>query len=549
MTTCGVTTQVRGYSTGPLATSRCRCYGRPRRPDEGSSFPGSLSDERMARRALRGPLWLCTGVDDVVDTERKGKAEPTVSDAEQVWDLCAEALKPMVRDAAWYMWFAHIEPSWADDQRLVLSVPSALAKERLNGSYMATISDVVDEVVGHPMAVELVVRPGAEPDADAEAALDAQLFAEAEDESHRGRAGGPAPATPGPPAPAKERGGLQTGFTFDAFVTADSNRFARAAAGVVAETPGLAYNPLVIYGGSGLGKTHLLHAIGNYVRQQFPHYTVRYSATESCMNEFVEALRTKSTQGFKRRYRECDVLLMDDFQFIMTRERFGEEFFYTFNELQEASKQIVIVSDRSPADMGGLEERFRSRLLSGLVTDVKPPDLETRIAILRKKAERQWVTQPQDVPDEVLMLIANHVRDNIRELEGALTQVVAFARHHEEPLTKELAEKVLGDTLSKGSRPITPELVIETAAELFGFSVAELIGPSRSRPLVTARQIAMYVIRQLTDHSYPAIARAFGGRDHTTVIHAVNKIDGLMPQRAKVYQDAQRLTRRLTTGD
>lgn len=481
-----------------------------------------------------------------MDTERKGKAEPTVSDAEQVWDLCAEALKPMVRDAAWYMWFAHIEPSWADDQRLVLSVPSALAKERLSGSYLESISAVVAEVVGHPLVVELVVHAGPEPDMQAEAALDTELFAETGGGPNGAAATPPNP--PGAPPATNERGGLKVGYTFDAFVTADSNRFARAAAGVVAETPGLAYNPLVIYGGSGLGKTHLLHAIGNYVRQQFPHYTVRYSATESCMNEFVEALRTKSTLAFKRRYRECDVLLMDDFQFIMTSERLGEEFFYTFNELQEASKQIVIVSDRSPVEMGSLHERFRSRLLSGLVTDVKPPDLETRIAILRKKAERR-VTQPHGVPDEVLMLIANHVRDNIRELEGALTQVVAFATHHEEPLTKELAEKVLGDALSKASRPITPELVIETAAELFGFSVAELTGPSRGRPLVTARQIAMYVIRQLTDHSYPAIARAFGGRDHTTVIHAVNKIDGLMPQRAKVYQDVQRLTRRLTSGD
>jgi chromosomal replication initiator protein len=264
------------------------------------------------------------------------------------------------------------------------------------------------------------------------------------------------------------------------------------------------------------------------------------------MNEFVEALRTKTTLAFKRRYRECDVLLMDDFQFIMTSERLGEEFFYTFNELQEASKQIVIVSDRSPNEMGSLHERFRSRLLAGLVTDVKPPDLETRIAILRKKAESQL----RVVPDDVLVLIATHVRDNIRELEGALTQVVAFARHNEEPLTRELAEKVLADAVSKTRpRPITPELVIQAASELSGFSVEELKGPSRSRPLVQARQTAMYVLRQLTDHSYPAIAEAFGGRDHTTVIHAVKKIESLMPERAKVYQDVQQLSRRLTSGE
>ena len=463
-----------------------------------------------------------------------------MTDAEQLWVLCAEALQPMVTDAAWRMWFAQIQPSWADEHRLVLTVPSALAKERLQIGHLALISDVVAEVAGHPVAVEFVVRSiaGAE-----EGAVDVAGSSDHHEEAADDEGGRAAPTE----VPVlRERGGLRPDFTFDAFVTADSNRFARAAAGVVAETPGLAYNPLVIYGGSGLGKTHLLHAIGNYVRRHFPNYTVRYTATESCMNEFVEAMRTKTTLAFKRRYRECDVLLMDDFQFIMTSERLGEEFFYTFNELQEASKQIVIVSDRSPTEMGSLDERFRSRLLSGLVTDVKPPDLETRIAILRKKAERQL----RVVPDEVLVLIATHVRDNIRELEGALTQVVAFARHNEEPLTKELAEKVLGDALSKARpRPITPELVIEVASDLFGFSIADLTGPNRGRPLVLARQIAMYVLRQLTDHSYPAIARAFGGRDHTTVIHAVNKIEGLMPERAKVYQDVERLTRRLTSGE
>lgn len=479
-----------------------------------------------------------------------------MTDAEQVWGLCAQALQGMVTEAAWRMWFVSIHPSWADEHRLVLSVPSALARERLQANHLQLITDAVTELAGHPVAVEFVVRT---PSGRVDDAAGAAGEVDEEDEvdpvpaavTGLNGAGpwdrpaddnGPAPAGG---APARERGGLRPDFTFDAFVTADSNRFARAAAGVVAETPGLAYSPLVIYGDSGLGKTHLLHAIGNYVRRHFPQYTVRYTPTEACMNEFVDALRTKTTLAFKRRYRECDVLLMDDFQFIMNSERLGEEFFYTFNELQEASKQIVIVSDRAPNEMASLHERFRSRLLSGLVTDVKPPDLETRIAILRKKAERQ----ERVVPDDVLVLIATHIRDNIRELEGALTQVVAFAHHFEEPLTCELAEKVLADAVSKTRRPITPDLVIETASELSGFSVEELKGPSRSRPLVQARQTAMYVLRQLTDHSYPAIAEAFGGRDHTTVIHAVRKIENLMPERAKVYQDVEQLTRRLTSGD
>ena len=496
-----------------------------------------------------------------MDTERVGKVEAPVTDAEQLWGLCAEALKGMVTDAAWRMWFAQIQPSWADEHRLVLSVPSALAKERLQALHLGSITDVVREVVGHEVAVEFVVRAPAGgrdddlplSDEDDDSLLDTDASADAPVERPAGTGGirrpsvdGDATATNGSGQAGRGRGGLQPNFTFDAFVTADSNRFARAAAGVVAETPGLAYNPLVIYGGSGLGKTHLLHAIGNYVRQHFPHYTVRYTPTEACMNEFVEALRTKTTLAFKRRYRECDVLLMDDFQFIMTSDRLGEEFFYTFNELQEASKQIVIVSDRSPTEMISLHERFRSRLLAGLVTDVRPPDLETRIAILRKKAEKHL----RVVPDDVLVLIATHIRDNIRELEGALTQVVAFAHHNEEPLTRELAEKVLAEALSNTRpRPVTPELVIEVASELFGFTTDELKGPSRSRTLVQARQIAMYVLRQLTDYSYPAIAGAFGGRDHTTVIHAVKKIESLMPERAKVYQDVQQLSRRLTSGE
>lgn len=482
-----------------------------------------------------------------------------MTDAEQVWALCAEALRGMVTDAAWRMWFAHIEPSWADEHRLVLSVPSALAKERLQGNHHTLVTDAVSELAGHPVAVDFVVRSpsgGTEDDLEPDMSVDDDAVGQlpASDAGvNGGGAGNGAPwaargtngdaAVPGPAG--RERGGLQPNFSFDAFVTADSNRFARAAAGVVAETPGHAYNPLVIYGGSGLGKTHLLHAIGNYVRRHFPQYTVRYTPTEGCMNEFVEALRTKTTLAFKRRYRECDVLLMDDFQFIMTSERLGEEFFYTFNELQEASKQIVIVSDRTPNDMNSLHERFRSRLQSGLVTDVKPPDLETRIAILRKKAEKH----DRVVPDDVMVLIATHIRDNIRELEGALTQVVAFAHHYEEPLTTTLAEKVLADAVSKSHRPVTPELVIGMASELSGFSVEEIKGPNRSRPLVQARQIAMYVLRRLTDHSYPAIAAAFGGRDHTTVIHAVKKIESLMPAKAKVYQDVEALTRRLTSGE
>jgi chromosomal replication initiator protein len=338
---------------------------------------------------------------------------------------------------------------------------------------------------------------------------------------------------------------LNARYTFDAFVIGSSNRFAHAAARSVAETPASAYNPLFIYGESGLGKTHLLHSIGNYVRENFPASHVRYVSTEMFMNEFVESIRNNTGLNFKRRYRACDVLLVDDIQFIENKESLQEEFFHTFNSLHEASKQIVLTSDRHPRFIATLEDRLRSRFASGVITDIQPPELETRIAILRKKAEGE---RPH-VPDEVLELIATHVKDNIRELEGALIRVSAFASLNREPLTVELAEQVLSDILAADQpRQITPKVILEATASTFGFTVDELCGTSRRRPLVNARQISMYVFRELTDFSYPAIAREFGGRDHTTVIHAVAKISQLMKERRQVYDQATQLIQRVKGG-
>ena len=316
---------------------------------------------------------------------------------------------------------------------------------------------------------------------------------------------------------------LNPRYTFDAFVIGGSNRFAHAAAQRVAETPARSYNPLFIHGESGLGKTHLLHAIGHYVRENFPASHVRYVSTETFMNEFVDAIRTNGTTAFKRRYRDCDVLLVDDIQFMEGKEALQEEFFHTFNSLYEASKQIVLSSDRHPRSIATLEDRLRSRFEWGLTTDVQPPELETRLAILRKKAEGERTF----IPPDVLELIATHVRDNIRELEGAFIRVSAFASLNGEPLTRALAERVLSDIVEAGKpRQITPKLILEATSTTFGFTIDELCGTSRRRPLVNARQIGMYVFRELTDFSYPAIAREFGGRDHTTVIHAVDKISG-----------------------
>jgi chromosomal replication initiator protein len=338
---------------------------------------------------------------------------------------------------------------------------------------------------------------------------------------------------------------LDPRFTFDTFVAASSNRLAHAAAQSVAEIPGRSYNPLFIYGASGLGKTHLLHAIGNYVQENYSQHRILYVTTETFLNDFVDALRMSATIAFKRRYRECDVLLIDDIQFMENKEGLQEEFFHTYNDLHGAGKQIVLTSDRAPRSIETLEDRLRSRFLSGLITEIDPPDLETRLAILRTKAE----SDSEDIADDVLEFIATHVKDNIRELEGALIRVTAFASLNGERVSLDLAERVLADIVSAGEpRRVTPQMILDATAASYGFSVESLIGPSRTRPLVTARQVAMYLTRSLTDYSYPAIARVFGGRDHTTVIHAVEKISGQMKERRQIYEQVTVLLLELRSG-
>jgi chromosomal replication initiator protein len=335
---------------------------------------------------------------------------------------------------------------------------------------------------------------------------------------------------------------LNPKYSFDAFVIGASNRFAHAAALSVAETPARSYNPLFIYGGAGLGKTHLLHAIGHYVRENYQALRVRYVSTETFLNEFVDAIRMNTTTVFKRRYRECDVLLVDDVQFMENKEGLQEEFFHTFNTLHGSGRQIVISSDRPPRSIATLEDRLRSRFEWGLITDVQPPELETRLAILRKKAEGERTP----VPADVLEYIATHITQNIRELEGALIRISAFASLNREPTTLALAERVLGDLITSNEpRPVTPRTILEATSEMFEVSTDDLCGKSRSRPLVTARQISMYVFREMTDLSYPAIAREFGGRDHTTVIHAVDKIATLMKEKRMIYEQVTELTHRI----
>ena len=314
----------------------------------------------------------------------------------------------------------------------------------------------------------------------------------------------------------------------------------------VAETPARSYNPLFIYGDAGLGKTHLLQAISNYVRENYATYQVRYVSTEQFLNQYVDAIRQGTMPEFKKRYRDIDVLLLDDIQIIEGKEGLQEELFHTFESLYQANRQIVLSSDRPPDAISTLEDRLRSRFKMGLTTEINPPDLETRLAILRKKSE----LEPIAPPPEVLEFIASNITNNIRELEGALIRVCAFASLTSSPLTVELAEGVLGDILTNTQpRPITPDLILEKTSEMFGFSIDEIRGQSRRRPLVTARQVGMYVMRELTDLSYPAIAREFGGRDHTTVIHAVEKIGGLMKERRQIYDQVTELTQRIRSGE
>jgi chromosomal replication initiator protein len=335
---------------------------------------------------------------------------------------------------------------------------------------------------------------------------------------------------------------LNPKYLFETFVIGSSNRFAHAAAVAVAEAPAKAYNPLFIYGESGLGKTHLLHAIGHYTRSLYPGTKVRYVSTEEFTNDFINAIRDGKQDLLRRRYRDIDILMIDDIQFLENKEGTQEEFFHTFNALHNSNKQIVISSDRPPKQLVTLEDRLRSRFEWGLITDVQPPELETRIAILRKKAAQEGL----NAPPEVLEFIASKISTNIRELEGALIRVTAFASLNRAPVDFPLAEAVLRDLIpeSGGSEITTATIMAQTAA-YFGLSMEDLCGTSRSRVLVTARQIAMYLCRELTDLSLPKIGQQFGGRDHTTVMHADRKIRSLMAERRSIYNQVTELTNRI----
>ncbi len=458
--------------------------------------------------------------------------ESQVEDQENMWTAVAQLLRAQVSDAVWYSTFNDVHSIPSDGQTIRLAVPSGTVRDKIMTRYLPLVMDALAEIGAgnRHLDVEVVAPPEAVP-APVAVVKDDPAVEQVEARSAL--------------ETAVERAGLNPRYTFETFVRGGSNSFALAAAQRVAETPARSYNPLFIYGSAGLGKTHLLHAIGHYVLQNYSHYQVRYVTTETFLNEYVDGIRSASIANFKRRYRDIDLLLIDDIQFMEGKEGLQEEFFHTFNSLHGANKQIVISSDRVPDAIPNLEERLIGRFRWGLITDVQPPDLETRLAILRNKAEREGTIFPPDV----LEFIASRVTSNIRELEGALIRVSAYASLNRVDMNVAQAERLLEDLLTdQAPKHRTDEELLTEIAGILGFSVDALRGKSRQRPLVAARQEAMYVFRELTDLSYPAIARLFGGRDHTTVIHAVEKIQRLMKERTQTYDQVTMLIKTLKLG-
>ena len=469
-----------------------------------------------------------------------------LSDADDLWTQVTLALRSQLAESVWFSTFQDVVPVDTDTDTLRLLAPSTYVRDRIQTRYMPLVTDALEDVDEGHRRVEIDVVTGgstgvgAGVDPTATTIQPHEVEADVEPAEHFD----PTKRFAGDPESLHEitEAGLNPRYTFETFVKGASNQFALAAALRVAETPARSYNPLFIYGSAGLGKTHLLHAIGHYVHSNYQHYEVRYVSTESFLNEYVDAIRQNTTASLRRRYRDVDVLLVDDIQFIEGKEGLQEEFFHTFNSLHGANKQIVISSDRVPDAIPTLEERLRGRFKWGLITDIQPPDLETRLAILRNKAERDRV----DVPNGTLEFIATNISTNIRELEGALIRVTAYASLNHVPITTGLAEAQLADLLIENKPKVrTDEELLADIAGILRFDIEALKGKSRQRPLVTARQIAMYVFRELTDLSYPAIARLFGGRDHTTVIHANDKIQRLMSERKQIYDQVTDLLQQL----
>jgi chromosomal replication initiator protein len=452
--------------------------------------------------------------------------------AASLWNDVSARLREALNDTTFQTWFGEVSGADLQGDTFAVIVPNNFTREWIEGHFLDLIRAAVRDSSGDSLRVRLQVAERPPPAAPSAAipALDPAV---------------PSAVRPLPieVVPRANGVGINPKYTFDSFVIGSSNRFAHAAALAVAEAPAQAYNPLFIYGHTGLGKTHLLHAVANFVTDHGGGLTCRYVTSETFMNDFINSLRDKRIEGFKQRYRTYDVLLIDDVQFFEHKERIQEEFFHTFNSLYEAGRQIIMSSDRPPREISTLEERLRSRFEWGLITDIQPPDLETRIAILRKKVKNDQI----EVGDpEILTFIASRISTNIRELEGALTRVVAFSSLTGRPLSVELSQDVLKDSFPQGEgKQISIEGIQELVCERFGVTHAELTGERRSQNIVYPRQVAMYLSRELTDSSLPKIGKEFGGRDHTTVIHATSKIARLIREDRSVYNLVQELTARV----
>ena len=470
-------------------------------------------------------------------------AESATRDLTQLWYAGLTRILGDVASPVQRQWLEETQPVGFSENTMIVASPHTFAREWLERSYRQMLVAALSDVAGHPIEIIITVQPQQSLSDDSsvmatvtplndpvrqQTVLEEARFSPSQDMAIR-------LSTDKAPS----QGQLNPKYTFDDFVIGASNRFAHAAATAVAEAPAKSYNPLFIYGGAGLGKTHLLHAIGHYAAHLYPRLRVRYITTEQFTNEFINAIRHDRITHFQQMYRAADVLLIDDIQFLEDKERTQEEFFHTFNALHNAEKQIVISSDRPPKQISHLEDRLRSRFEWGLMTDVQPPDLETRIAILRKKAESDRLR----VGVDVLEFIASKVQSNIRELEGALIRVTAFASLQRVIADVSLAETVLKDLFpAGGNHAISVDLIMDEVATYFDITKVELCSPARNRQLVIARQIAMYLTRELTDLSLPRIGKAFGGRDHTTVMHAKSKVAELMQERRTVYNQVHELT-------
>ncbi|MBM7565050.1 chromosomal replication initiator protein DnaA [Paenibacillus sacheonensis] len=435
---------------------------------------------------------------------------------EELWQQVLDQMKAKISKPSFDTWLYASKAVVFNDSQLVVSAPTQFAQEWLENRYVKLIQSTVYDCFHYHVEVTITMeKETMPPQAAAEhSPLQTSL---------------PSPASEPLSVDHDQLSGmtLNRKYTFDTFVVGAGNRFAHAAAVAVAESPGKAYNPLFLYGGVGLGKTHLMHAIGHYVLEHKPNAKVLYLTSEKFTNEFIQAIMTNRGQAFRNKYRSIDVLLIDDIQFIAGKEQTQEEFFHTFNTLQEASKAIIISSDRKPKEIPTLEDRLRSRFEWGLITDIQPPDLETRIAILRKKSKAEKL----DIPDEVMAYIASHIRTNVRELEGALIRVVAYSSLINQDYSVQYAAEALKNIIPSDSpRAVTIPVIQRCVAQSYGLQTDDLQGRKRTKAIAFPRQVAMYLARELTDHSLPQIGEAFGGRDHTTIIHAHKKIIKNMKQ-------------------